>query len=41
MRARVWKKKKKNAGEGSGGITFSNPMMVGVVDKGESTFSSG
>jgi hypothetical protein len=40
LRARV-RKKKKNAGEGSGGITFSNPPVVGVADKGENTFSSG
>jgi hypothetical protein len=40
LRARVGKKKK-NAGEGRGGITFSNPTVVGVADKGENTFSSG
>jgi hypothetical protein len=27
------KKKKKNTSEGSGGITFSNPAMVGVADR--------
>jgi hypothetical protein len=26
-------KKKKNTSEGSGGITFSNPAVVGVVDR--------
>jgi hypothetical protein len=33
LRIRVWKKKKKSTSEGSGGITFSNPTMVGVVDR--------
>jgi hypothetical protein len=32
LRARVGKKKK-NTSEGSGGITFSNPAVVGVVDR--------
>jgi hypothetical protein len=32
LRARVGKKKK-NASEGSGGITFSNPVVVGVADR--------
>jgi hypothetical protein len=32
LRARVWKKKK-NASEGSGGITFSNPAVVGGADR--------
>jgi hypothetical protein len=31
LRARVGKKK--NISEGSGGITFSNPALVGVVDR--------
>jgi hypothetical protein len=31
LRARV--EKKKNTSEGSGGITFSNPAVVGVVDR--------
>jgi hypothetical protein len=31
--ARVGKKKKKNTSEGSGGITFSNPAVVGVADR--------
>jgi hypothetical protein len=31
LRARVGKKK--NTSEGSGGITFSNPAVVGVVDR--------
>jgi hypothetical protein len=26
-------KKKKNTSEGSGGITFSNPVVVGVADR--------
>jgi hypothetical protein len=29
LRPRVGKKKKKNTSEGSGGITFSNPAVVG------------
>jgi hypothetical protein len=29
LRARVGKKKKKNTSEGSGGITFCNPAVVG------------
>jgi hypothetical protein len=29
LRARVGKKKKKNTSEGRGGITFSNPAVVG------------
>jgi hypothetical protein len=33
LRARVGKKKKKNTSEGSRGITFSNPTVVGVVDR--------
>jgi hypothetical protein len=33
LRARVGKKKKKNTSEGSGGITFSNPAVVGVADR--------
>jgi hypothetical protein len=33
LRARVGKKKKKNTSEGSGGIIFSNPTVVGVADK--------
>jgi hypothetical protein len=32
LRARVGKKKK-NTSEGSGGITFSNPAVVGVADR--------
>jgi hypothetical protein len=32
-RARVGKKKKKNTSEGSEGITFSNPAVVGVADR--------
>jgi hypothetical protein len=32
MRARVWKKKK-NTSDGSGGIRFSNPAVVGVEDR--------
>jgi hypothetical protein len=32
LRARVGKKKK-NTSEGSGGITFSNPAVVGVEDR--------
>jgi hypothetical protein len=32
LRARV-KKKKKNTSEGSGGITFSDPAVVGVADR--------
>jgi hypothetical protein len=32
LRARVGKKKK-NTSEGSGGITFSNPVVVGVADR--------
>jgi hypothetical protein len=34
LRAKVGKKKKKkNTSEGSGGITFSNPAVVGVADR--------
>jgi hypothetical protein len=33
LRARVGKKKKKNASEESGGITLSNPVVVGVADR--------
>jgi hypothetical protein len=33
LRARVGKKKKKNTSEGSGGITFSNPAVVGVAER--------
>jgi hypothetical protein len=33
LRARVGKKKKKNTSEGSRGITFSNPVVVGVADR--------
>jgi hypothetical protein len=33
LRARVGKMKKKNTSEGSRGITFSNPAMVGVADR--------
>jgi Zn-dependent alcohol dehydrogenase len=32
LRARVGKKKK-NTSEGSGGITFSNPAVMGVADR--------
>jgi hypothetical protein len=32
LRARV-RRKKKNTSEGSGGITFSNPLVLGVADK--------
>jgi hypothetical protein len=32
LRAKV-RKKKKNTSEGSGGITFSNPAVVGVADR--------
>jgi hypothetical protein len=32
LRARVGKKKK-NTSEGSGGVTFSNPAVVGVADR--------
>jgi hypothetical protein len=32
LRARVWKKKK-NTSEGSGGITFGNPAVVGGADR--------
>jgi hypothetical protein len=32
LQARVGKKKK-NTSEGSGGITFSNPAVVGVADR--------
>jgi hypothetical protein len=40
LRARVGNNKK-NTSEGSGCITFSNPAVVGVADRGESTCSSG
>jgi hypothetical protein len=33
LQARLGKKKKKNTSEGSGGITFINPAVVGVVDR--------
>jgi hypothetical protein len=33
LRARVGKKKKKNTSEGSGGITFSNPVLLGVAER--------
>jgi hypothetical protein len=33
LQARVGKKKKKNTSEGSGGTTFSNPVVVGVADR--------
>jgi hypothetical protein len=33
LRARVRKKKKNNTSEGSRGITFSNPAVVGVADR--------
>jgi hypothetical protein len=33
LRAGVGKKKKKNISEGSGGITFSDPAVVGVADR--------
>jgi hypothetical protein len=40
LRARV-SKKKKNTSEGSGGITFSNPAVVGVADRVKTLCSSG
>jgi hypothetical protein len=40
LHARVGKKKK-NTSEGSGGITFSNPAMVGVVDRVKTLLAQG
>jgi hypothetical protein len=33
LRASVGKKKNNNTSEGSGGVTFSNPAVVGVADR--------